>query len=70
MLKKIAPPNVGSADRVVRVVLGLGLLSLTYAGPATPWGYLGVVPLLTAVVGTCPLYTVLGWSTRRKAVAA
>ncbi len=70
MLKKIAPPNVGPADRVVRVVLGLGLLSLTQAGPATPWGYLGVVPLLTAVVGTCPLYTLLGWSTSRKTAAA
>jgi hypothetical protein len=70
MLKKIAPQNVGAADRVVRVVLGLGLLALSYAGPAAPWGYLGVIPLLTGVIGTCPLYTALGLRTRGKEVAA
>ncbi len=71
MLERIAPLNVGGLDRVVRAVLGVGLLSLTIAGPATPWGYLGIIPLLTAAVGTCPIYTALGLSTKaRKALGA
>jgi hypothetical protein len=71
MLERIAPLNVGTVDRIVRAVLGVGLLSLTIAGPASAWGYLGLVPLLTAAVGTCPLYTALGISTKtRKAVQA
>jgi hypothetical protein len=63
MLKTIVPTNVGSTDRIVRVVLGLGVLSLAFAGPTTPWGYLGLIPLLTGAVGSCPLYTLLGLST-------
>ena len=55
--------NVGPADRAIRIVLGLGLLALAFVGPETPWGFLGIVPLLTAVLGTCPLYTILGLST-------
>lgn len=52
--------NVGTLDRVLRVVVGVGLLSLAFVGPATPWGYIGLIPLLTAAVGYCPLYSVLG----------
>ncbi|MBF0282594.1 MAG: DUF2892 domain-containing protein, partial [Zetaproteobacteria bacterium] len=48
--------NVGGIDRVLRLLLGLGLLSLVFVEPATPWGWIGVVPLLTALVGFCPLY--------------
>jgi hypothetical protein len=48
--------NVGSLDKVVRIVVGLGLLSLVFVGPRTPWGWIGFVPLLTAFVGVCPLY--------------
>ncbi len=71
MSERILPANVGTIDRVVRVVLGLGLLSLTVVGPATPWGLLGIVPLLTAAVGSCPLYTALGLSTKaRRALGA
>lgn len=55
--------NVGSIDRIVRVVLGLVLIGLTLAGTIGPWGWIGVVPLLTAALGTCPLYTLLGMST-------
>lgn len=70
MLERIAPLNIGGLDRVVRAVLGVGLLSLTVVGPATPWGYLGIIPLLTAAVGTCPLYTALGLRTKaRKALS-
>lgn len=54
--------NVGTVDRTIRVILGLGLLSLVFIGPQTAWGYLGIVPLLTAFVGNCPAYTVFGIS--------
>ena len=52
--------NEGKVDRIVRVVLGLGLLSLTFVGPQTAWGWVGVVPLVTGLVGNCPLYSILG----------
>jgi len=55
--------NEGTIDRVIRVVLGLGLLSLTVIGPHTWFGLIGIVPLLTGVVGFCPLYGVLGLRT-------
>ncbi len=55
--------NVGGADRILRVLLGLGLLSLTVVGPQTSWGYIGLVTLLTGLVGTCPLYSIFGFST-------
>lgn len=52
--------NEGKVDRIVRVVLGLGLLSLIFVGPQTAWGWVGVVPLVTGLVGNCPLYSILG----------
>jgi len=55
--------NAGLADRVVRVILGLGLLSLTVFGPQTAWGYVGLIPLVTGLAGSCPLYRLLGIST-------
>jgi Protein of unknown function (DUF2892) len=55
--------NIGGMDRIIRVVLGIGLLALVFYGPETRWGWLGLVPLLTAVVGFCPLYRLLGIST-------
>jgi len=55
--------NEAGWDRAVRVVLGLGLLSLTVLGPQTMWGLVGLVPLATGSLGICPLYTVLGIST-------
>lgn len=63
MLAKLLPNNEHTIERVVRVVAGLGILSLAFVGPQTPWGYLGAVPLLTGLVGSCPLYTLLGVST-------
>ena len=57
------PTNEGTADRALRVVLGIAILSLAFVGPRTPWGYLGFVPLLTGVFAFCPLYTVFGYST-------
>jgi hypothetical protein len=55
--------NEGAVDRVLRVVVGAGILSLAFVGPQTPWAYLGVIPLLTGLVGFCPLYAVLGVNT-------
>ena len=59
--------NVGSADRVVRIVLGLAIVSLAFWGPKSPWAYLGLLPLMTGVVGYCWLYTLLGVSTCKRA---
>lgn len=55
--------NEGTADRVIRVVIGLGLLSIVFVGPQTPWGWIGVVPLLTGILGFCPLYRLVGMNT-------
>lgn len=55
--------NVGTIDRALRLIVGLGVLSLVFVGPKTPWGWVGIVPLLTAALGTCPLYTVFGINT-------
>jgi hypothetical protein len=55
--------NVGKTDRIIRVVIGLGLLSLVFVGPQTMWGLVGLVPLATAGMSFCPLYTLLGVST-------
>jgi hypothetical protein len=52
--------NEGTLDRAIRVVLGVALLTLTVAGPQTMLGLLGVVPLLTGIVGFCPLYRLVG----------
>jgi len=55
--------NEGTADRITRVVIGLGLLSIVFVGPQTPWGWIGVVPLATGVLGFCPLYRLVGINT-------
>jgi hypothetical protein len=55
--------NVGSTDRLIRMVVGAGILALAFVGPRTPWGYLGLIPLLTAAFGTCPAYSLLGINT-------
>ncbi len=56
--------NEGTLDRTLRVIVGLALLSLVFVGPATPWGLVGLVPLLTGLVGFCPLYRLVGIDTR------
>ncbi len=55
--------NVGGIDRILRIVLGLALIALTLTGAIGVWGWVGLVPLATAAMGFCPLYTVLGFST-------
>ncbi len=58
--------NVGSADKIIRVLIGLALLAFAVFGTGYPYhwiGYIGVIPLLTAVFGMCPIYSILGVST-------
>lgn len=55
--------NEGTADRAIRAVVGITLLALVFVGPKTPWGWLGLVPLATALTGWCPAYTLLGINT-------
>ncbi len=55
--------NVGGIDRVLRIVLGLVLIALAATGTVGVWGYVGVVPLLTGLLGWCGLYTLLGVNT-------
>lgn len=55
--------NIGNIDRIIRVIAGLGLISLVFVGPQTLWGWLGLLPLATAVIGFCPPYALLGVST-------
>jgi hypothetical protein len=58
--------NEGAADRVLRVLLGIGLLAIAFVGPKTPLGYLGIIPLATGLMGTCPLYSLAKVTTRRR----
>jgi len=57
--------NVGGVDRILRIVVGVGVLSLFFIleGNARYWGLVGLVPLLTGAINFCPLYTILGIST-------
>lgn len=55
--------NVGGVDRALRAVVGLILIALVFVGPQTPWGWVGLVPLLTAIIGFCPAYTIFGIKT-------
>ena len=52
--------NVGGIDRGLRIVVGVALVLATVAGVLPVWGYIGVVPVLTGLIGWCPLYPVLG----------
>lgn len=52
--------NETAIDRAVRVVIGVVLLALVFVGPRTAWGWIGLVPLATGLVGFCPLYLLAG----------
>ena len=52
--------NVGTMDRAPRVIAGLALIGLVFAGPRTPWGWIGLVPLLTGLAGFCPACRLFG----------
>ena len=55
--------NAGGIDRILRIVFGVVILALVFWGPQTMWGYFGLVPLLTGLIGLCPLYSLLGITT-------
>lgn len=55
--------NVGGIDKILRIVAGLGLIGATIAGVLPVWGYIGIVPLATGLMGWCPAYPLLGMST-------
>lgn len=57
--------NVGTADRIFRVIVGLGMLSLLFwvKGKERFWGLLGLIPLLTGILGLCPFYALIGVKT-------
>ena len=55
--------NVGTIDRVLRIVAGLVLIGLTLMGTIGPWGWIGVVPLATGLLSSCPLYSIIGLNT-------
>lgn len=58
--------NIGSLDKVIRVLVGVLLLALVFVGPQTAWGWLGVPVILIALFGWCPLYKVLGVSSCKR----
>lgn len=55
--------NEGGLDRLLRIVVGLVVLALVFVGPKTPLGWIGVIPLLTGLIGFCPAYRIFGIST-------
>ena len=62
-MNALIPTNEGGVDRGIRIVVGLALLAMCFMGPKSPWGLLGLIPLLTGALGSCPLYRPLGIST-------
>lgn len=55
--------NVGGVDRILRIVIGLVLVGLAVTGTVGWWGWLGLVPLATGLIGWCPPYAIFGWNT-------
>jgi hypothetical protein len=62
-MNNIFAHNEGGLDRALRIVIGAGVLSLAFIGPQTAWGYLGLIPLVTGLLGRCPAYGLFGIST-------
>ena len=55
--------NVGGIDRALRIIVGIVLIALVFVGPKTPWGWIGIIPLATGLIGFCPAYRLLGLRT-------
>ncbi len=55
--------NIGSTERVIRILAGLAITELAFVGPQTPWALLGLVPLATGLMGWCPPYAIFGINT-------
>ncbi|NLP31688.1 MAG: DUF2892 domain-containing protein [Oligella ureolytica] len=57
--------NIGSVDRLTRIIIGIVLIALTINGNIGVWGWIGIIPLATALINFCPLYRILGFSSRK-----
>lgn len=57
--------NIGPVDKIIRLVVGAVLISLVFIGPQTVWGWVGIIPLATALINFCPLYPRLGINTAK-----
>lgn len=55
--------NVGSLDRWIRIIVGAALIVLSLMGTIGWWGWIGIIPLVTGAIGTCPIYSLLGLRT-------
>ncbi len=55
--------NIGKNDRIIRVAAGLILTPMAFVGPESSWFLLGLVPLVTGLVGSCPAYSIFGINT-------
>ncbi|MCW5699520.1 MAG: DUF2892 domain-containing protein [Rhodospirillales bacterium] len=55
--------NLGTIDRALRIIVGAILIALVFVGPQTPWGWIGLVPLVTGLAGRCPAYSIFGFNT-------
>jgi hypothetical protein len=62
-MNRLFPVNEHPAERAVRVLVGVALVGLAATGKIGPWGWIGVLPILTGLSGSCILYTLLGIST-------
>ena len=63
-MPKLFTRNEGTVDRALRVIVGLGLISLVFVGPKTMWGWIGIIPLVTGFTGSCLADNLFGWDTR------
>ncbi|HHX34441.1 MAG TPA: DUF2892 domain-containing protein [Gammaproteobacteria bacterium] len=55
--------NMGTIDRALRIIVGLVLIGLALSGTVGWWGWLGVIPVFTGALGSCPLYSIIGVNT-------
>jgi hypothetical protein len=62
--------NMGKVDKTVRFIAGVVLISLVFIGPQTPWGWIGLIPLVTSLIGWCPVYVPFKWSTIKREKSA
>jgi hypothetical protein len=62
-MSKLLPVNEHPIERILRVGVGIALVSLVFVGPKTMWGLLGLLPIATGTLGSCPVYTLFGFST-------
>lgn len=69
MATELFAKNEGTADRIIRIVVGVAGVAMVFAGPKTLLGLIGLLPLVTGLAGNCPLYTLLGVSTCGKKTA-